>query len=315
LETDSKPPLTPGKNKTSVQKDPKEDAKGYITSLEKENIQRMVIADPQSVAPILKTTFLNQLRDKRRSSEKSPKHKLYRRATENLRKAEGYFTHAPDKKYVAFSKYKENHSTAPLAIEDLEAVELPQSLASLSDFEAINRKEALLGLADHFYEQVSRQFQDNRIWIGVWDLIDWIFIKYRLNQKLIEKSLDEKDEHPVRESEIASPLEDHDFSVEKVEQWAHKAALELEQRDQVAFYLRHAENYSLAQIAQILGYSGPSGPSYALERAEDKLRSFLRDKDGLAPDDLNREALSYFFDKLFSILKKSPAMPSDISGQ
>ena len=282
--------------------------------LEKASLQELLAVDESSIAQILKTAFINQYRDRRRNSLQSPRHKLYRSAMATLRHCDRFFTQSPTKGYVVFSKFDQNRLTPPLTEEDLTSIELPEAMAALTDFKAVNRKGALLELADHFWEEVSRMFSGVRIWINGWDFINWIFEMYRFDEHLL-MGLDDMESTPLALETGKGPQADAlYFDAAKIENWAHMAAVDLNDREQALIYLRYAKDYSLAQIADILGYSSPSGPIYRLENAEEKLRNFLRDKDWLCPDDPNPEAQALFFTVLFSILKKSPAMPSDITG-
>ena len=93
------------------------------------------------------------------------------------------------------------------------------------------------------------------------------------------------------------------FDAARVVAWAGQFAERLKPKEKAVFLMRHREGLTLEQIADKLGYSGPSGPAYPLARAEEKLRSFLRDLDWLSPEDENREARDLFLDTLFSLLK------------
>ena len=201
---------------------------------------------------------------------------------------------------MVFSMDSQSVETPPLTSEDL--AEIPYADEALT-YEAVNREGVLVRMAEHFWLEVKRIWYGKSVWVRVSDFITWVGLHVQLKQpRVSEERAGEKDLISAVADDRPGP-DQLFFDAARVVEWAGMFAARLKAKEKAVFWMRYHQGLTLEQIAERLNYGGPSGPAYTLERAEEKLRFFLRDLPWLSPDDLNPEALDLFLETLFSLLK------------
>jgi hypothetical protein len=276
---------------------------------DRSNIQNIILSGDCNPERALRNRFINYCLDKARAPDRDPYRYLYKRASDILRQSNSFYTRSEPKKGMAFSLHSENRSIPPLSREDLETISWPPDIIDRLDYEAVNRKSALLELATYFWNQTALDWGNQQVWIDLRDLVTWIGLHVPLNppkpkELLAEdaQSIDIVPDTQYQSNEI--PIEP-----EYLSKIADCTANLLGEREKEIFYYRRILGQSLKDIAEKLDYKGSSGPKYYLESAENKLRRFLRDKPGLAPHDLDDKAFAIFRKNLSAILKKTVSMP------
>ena len=285
----------------------------------KDVLKKLIGLNDKNFSRYLETSFINHCIDIARTKTQDPVKYLYKRLSDALRLSEKFYTTVKNE-FTAFSCYAKNRRIAPLTIEDLREIRFPAHMIETFDYSSINRKSVLLPLSEYFWEKVSQMLGNEAIWVNVWDVIEWIGLHVRLNvtdgieeiepcqPKKPTATNDDWSEQQGLLEFIPDKKSEPDkiyFDPQAVKKWASCFAEQLNQKEKAICYFSWALDLGLEEIAQKLGYNGPSGPHYLQKQTEDKLRKFLRDLDWLSPEDLNDKAFAVFFDTLISILKKS----------
>jgi DNA-directed RNA polymerase specialized sigma24 family protein len=107
----------------------------------------------------------------------------------------------------------------------------------------------------------------------------------------------------LSEDAIAGDFPGIRFDPERVKAWARQCASLLGRKEAQAFSLYENEGCGPSEIARRLGYRSASGAKYAIERAMQAMKGFMRDLPWVSPDDLDEEAFSLFRDEIIDSLK------------
>ena len=273
--------------------------------LEKKGFQKRLTAEGDNFKTYLKTAFIYHWIDKTRRSNLDPWRNLYKRAAVILSLSKDFHTSVKGVHGTAFSMAVECVPITPLSSEDFSEIPFPDQMIESREFEQINKKERLLSLAAYFWEKVSSIYGESPVLIDLRDFINWIGLHVMLSPVKPAGEYHEGERPFDQGSAIDSTPDKDNFNPALVKHWADNFAGFLNEREKSVTYLAYNEEISLKDIAQKMGYKGPSGPKYQLDQVESKLRFFLRDLPWLSHDDLNEEAFSFFLDTLLFILKKS----------
>jgi len=294
----------------------------------KSSFQEKMISRPQNKAYYLKWSFMNYCKDKARRRDADPFRYLYKRAAGVLRKSELFYTAAKGKMATAYSMEAENRPVPPLTSEDYGAIFFPANLLKSYDYGSISKESALVELAAHFWRQVSDLWEGEPVLVDIKDFVSWVGLHVPLSQfsaggdPSVGSELKRYPKGANAQPKASAPgdqIEDISalipdagsqpdqiyFDADLIKKWASNFSQLLNAREKAVFYMRYGEQYGFAEIADRLGYEGPSGPKYHLDRFEEKLRNFLCDLPWLSADDLNEKAFSLFNDTLLSLLKKT----------
>ena len=277
--------------------------------LEKKNFQKRLTAEGDNFKAYLKTAFIHHWIDKTRRLDLDPWRHLYKRAATVLSQSSRFFSSVRGEQGTAFSMVPEFVLITPLSSEDFSEILFPDHMLESREFEHMNKKVNILALAAYFWKRISGIYGKRPVLIDLRDFINWIGLHVPLSPLKQTDEYQQGDKPFDQGSAVDSTPDKRNFNPELVKQWAENFAAKLNQREKSVAYLSYKEDIGLKDIAKKLGYKGPSGPKYQLDRVEDKLKFFLRDLPWLSPDDLDEEAFSFFLDTLLFILKKSLPEP------
>jgi len=252
----------------------------------------------------LKTAFINHLISRSRTPDLQPFRYLYKRASGVLKASALFFTRAQPKRSSVFSMASDSVHIPPLTPEEFLRIAPPDPAVRIPPDGRL-RKKLLIDLAGRFWKEVSALFGHRPVWVRVSDLVSWIGSLTGLPSGPKTLSLEEEGSSAGRREDPASATETLYFDPAAVRRWAGQFHASLDGAEKTALYLRHGASLGLREIAGRLGARGASGAAYRVERAEAKLKYFLRDLPWLSPDDLNEEAFSLFWETLLSCLKKT----------
>ncbi len=279
--------------------------------LEKNNARLQALTHDPNAAIKLRQWFVRFWIDRTRRPDQDRYRYLYKRITNVLRNSDRFFTHAPNAKGTFFSMVPENQATAPLCDEDLDEIEMPEEIARLTDFDSINSKKIILVLTEHFWRQVTNLFGKRSVWVEIKALMVWIARSVSFENTLeTAQSLDGNPGVGLSFDRMESS-EQALYDPAMVKVWAGKAAMVLSENERLVFYLRYGRDMGLQAISGHMGSQGRSAgrSSYWLEKAHNRLKTFLRELPWLSPEDLDEEAFSLFRETLLAILKKLVSMP------
>jgi len=264
-----------------------------------------VLSESKNFSTYLKTAFINRWIGKTRLPHADPWRSLYKRAATVLRRSADFHISTRRGGGTAFSMAVGHSPVPPLSSEDMEEIPFPDEMLEKREIDFVKKGKIMLELASYFWRQVSGAHGDKPVLVDLRDFIEWIRAHVMLSpMKMETKSPGGGDPLDLAIESGANPEKIY-FDNDLVSQWAKNFAGRLTRTEKMVAYLVHQAGLSLKDIAMKLGYRGPSGPKYQLDRFEDKLRFFLRDLPWLSPDDLNEEAFSFFLESLFLILKTS----------
>jgi hypothetical protein len=135
--------------------------------------QHRLILDDRKVHLYLKRSFINHWISISRGGRSDPRRHLRRRVLELLRE-EGPFHTVPRGRSTCFSMVPGARAVQPLAEEDIAGIPFPWEKTESVTYEKVNRKETLLMLARHFWEEVSLIWERKPVCVDVSDFVTWI---------------------------------------------------------------------------------------------------------------------------------------------
>lgn len=279
--------------------------------LEKKDTSLQGLSHDPNAAIKLQHWFVRYWIDQTRRPDQDRYRYLYKRITNVLRNSDQFYIYAPDQKGTFFSTAPENQTTAPLCDEDLEGIDMPTEMAQLAGFDSINNKNTISAIAGHFWEQVSALFKGKAVWVEIKTLMAWIGRTVSFENMLeTAQNLDDNLGAGLTFDRIESS-EQSIYDPEIVKIWAKKAAMVLSKNERLVFYLRYGRDMGLQTIAEHMGSQGRSAgrSSYWLDKAHNRLKTFLRDLPWLSPEDLDENAFSLFRETLLDHLKEMVLMP------
>ena len=273
--------------------------------LEKEGLQKRLITEGKNLSKYLRTAFIFHWIEKTRRSGLDPWRSLYKHTAALLNESADFHSYARGSQGTAFSMSRECSPIPPLAEEDLSVIPFPDHIPDSHNLDNIKKKATLLALATYFHQKVCSIFPDTSVLIDLRDFINWIGLHVSLAPAKTTSELSDDQIHGEQE-QVAHPGTDKEiFNPGMIRQWAEKFANILNEKEKAVTLLAYGEGLTLREMAQKLGYKGPSSPKYQRDQVQEKLKFFLRDLPWLSPEDLNEEAFSLFLNTLFFILKKS----------
>ncbi|MFP4531472.1 MAG: hypothetical protein ACLFNS_02205 [Desulfobacterales bacterium] len=283
------------------------------------NLSRQLFAAGSNRAAYLLSAFVNHLIDKQRNKADNPYGYLYKRAGDVLRNDERFHLYAAAHAGIKFSLQNTgNIEIQSLTDEHLAEIPFPTDQVKELTYEMINRKSAIIQLAEFFWHKVSELFGRQPIFIQLNDFIQWIVrnIEMPATSEITAANAvfagnPNGQDNPGLDVTGLTP--DDTYSPERcritpqtIEKWAGNFCHQLAAKEKAIFFLHHIKGHTLAKTAGLLGYKSPSGPAYQLKQAESKLQFFLRDLPKLSPEageEVDEEAFSMFLGFVGRILK------------
>ena len=294
-------------------------------------LQKRLMAAGAQKGAYLQTAFTNHLIDRSRNPAADPFRYMYKRVRDLMDSAPGFHLIAKPQKGSAFSMRPQNRFILPLDDEDLESIPFPYGRIQSVDFQSVNKKDAILELAAYFWKCVSRMWEDAPVWTDIRDFVRWLQRHISLGDPAVEERGDvsknvrgkrrpeQKDGGGSYSDDIFESVPDVQaqpdrlyYDPDRIKTWAENFANGLSPKEAEVFYLRYEAGMGFEEIANKLGYQGPSGPKYRLDQIEAKLRYFLVDLPWVSPDgrqNPNPEAFDLFQNTLLLFLKKSFTEP------
>lgn len=224
-----------------------------------------------------------------------------------------FFTGAKDEDLSSFTLSQKKGSRPPSPWQPIagQSLDLSGIAFPINKFvyESINKKDVLLHLAQHLWEEISDIWGKIPVWVDIWDLISWIGLHISMKGQLVKK---EDSEGASLINGICDQTRKPDvlyYDRDLVRMWGENFANRLTVRERAVFGLQYGTNLKLKDIADELGYRGSSGAKYVIECIEGKLRFFLADLPWLSPDDFNRDAFRLFIDAILSVLNNAGKKP------
>ncbi len=266
-------------------------------------------ADPARFHAYLKTAFLNHWRDKTRVKDNDLSGYFHHRLGDVLRQSPAFHTRAKPKQPFCYTLNPRGVAIPRLTTEDMEAIPFPAEMVQTRDYEAIKSAETIRALAAYFWKRVVALWQGQPVWAAIDDLALWVERYIPLNGPARALSRAHEAVDPETLAGPNSFSDEIDLEPDEINQWARNFVNRLTPKEQKAFYLKWSRDWRLEQIAQSLGYQSASGAHHAIAKSQDKLRAFVVTLPGLSPPDLNRQALTLFFETVLSILKNERLTP------
>ena len=260
--------------------------------------------------------FINHLKDRVRNYTDDPYRYLYRRAREFLSASNDFHTALKSGRYLMFSLHPQNADQPPLTEEEILEIALPPGPQSRVDYKAACRQESMRHLAGHFWRQASSLRGGGPIWVDLRDFVDWMarHIAMPVLEQVDEGELGIESLAGSGDAGSAGPAE-HLQSPEEALQAAEMLRLAgcfagcLTAQEKAVCFLRDVLDLDWEEIAARTGYSGPSGPVYQYNKAERKMRAFIRDHASLSPEDFDPDDFRRFHREFLQILKECMPTP------
>lgn len=291
----------------------------YAYLLDREaQLEEVFKTEDEKWAPYLKRAFINHWIDKTRRRDVDGYRYLIKRTGDILREAKEFSTLVEKNQPTCFCLTPweawgpEPVRTVPPTEEDLQEIGFPQSLGAYPDYDHVNRKEILLGLASHFWKELTR-IQGRPVWVSIRDFMEWIRRYVILN---LPETMSSDTEGDVKEKRQGRNLEttmgdlERQELEEQCEKWAELFVGSLNDKERKAACLRYGAELNLERIALEMGYRGPSGPAYIVAGVERKLKAFMEGIPRSSSADSNEELSLVFLSRLMGILKKLLPAPS-----
>lgn len=271
-------------------------------------IQKKLTSSETDPVRVLTRFMFQRLMDRARWSPRNdPFRYLYKMTVDAVRETEGFYLSAKGRAGSLYSLEKESRFIGPLPREAYAALPLPDDMADRLSMKTIAGRKILIRLARRFWREINRLFQNRPVWIELRDLIQWIGIYVPLDREA-SHVLNLTGKNAPHEIEPAvEPDHDHAFDPAAVSRWAECFSGLLNEKEALAFHLHYGEEMPLKDVAERMGYSGPSGPSVHLKNVRETLHDFAADLRWLSPDEEtppNRLAQRLFKETLTEILKK-----------
>ena len=256
--------------------------------------------------PYLKQAFLNYWITRTRAPGADRQRHLYKRIQDILRTSDKFHTVSKRGRSTAFSMSADSREIPGLAAEDLSDIAFPLGRV---EYKSVNKKDALILLAAHFWKQVSETWGNIPVWVDIRDFVAWIGIHVSLKGPVVEKENPRGGCLVESAPDPASGPDAQYYDRDLVMMWAQKFFNRLTDKERAVFRLHYGAEMKFGQIARELGYRGGSGPKYIMDCIEKKLRFFLADLPWLSPDDYVRDAFQLFLETVLSFLNDAVEKP------
>lgn len=152
-----------------------------------------------------------------------------------------------------------------LSEEDLREIPLPAADLERFDYGSINKKDALLRLARHFWKEVCRMWGDKVVWVDIRDLIGWIGLHLPLRGLIPEEQGPDKPNKMEQIADYTQSPERMYYDPDLIKGWAENFSNRLAEKERAMFLLSYGKGSKLKEMAAELGYKGSSGPKYMLD--------------------------------------------------
>ncbi len=251
----------------------------------------------------LKTAFINYLIDNARYPDSDPRRYLYKRTLDCCRGSKEISIVRGPSGIRLMSLKPAAFQIACFAEEDLAEISFPEN-PKLRDVETISKKRSLLFLAVHFATELANLFGRSDAGIPVRDFISWLS-RYVDLLAPVEKSA----EFEIADCKSIEESMNFDLDKAHIDRMACSLADRFSQKECVVLYLHAVRGFSLARIAHILGFRGPSSVHYQLQKVLRKCRRFVSNIPETYVQDFNAQDLLSFQETLLEILKKNVPEP------
>lgn len=274
-----------------------EDMKSEILStlvqflLESPRIQSLLLSNPPGAGGIIRNSFRNHLVDMARNAD--PYRRLYRNAQEAIRACSHLSSQANKGTPLYFFRASQETPVRSLLVyEDLSSIPFPYEMCGSLDYSEINRKTALIALADYFLDQVGSLWCEPCPAVDLNSFTGWIRLSVAVGCRT-EPLVDSQG----KDRPYSSPGPMPDVELEAV-RCAAAFAHRLREIDREVFELYECLNLSHEEVKVRMGRN--SYPTYQKTRIEESLRNFLM------PFSWSRESMmfSLFIRHLCDTLKK-----------
>lgn len=230
---------------------------------------------------------------------------VYRRTRQFLVDSKDFYTFNIKPLPLMFA-LKEDADLLTDFLERIFEISFPYDIPGGSLFEDVNHRSVMLALAAYFCNQAAVLFQVDAVWVRLDNFIQWIAGSILLNHPVKnEKNMDKDALESVVDH--SSHISSRDMG--QIETCARYIAGQLTRQEKAVFYMKAEKKMKLEAIASALGYKGPSGVSYPLAKAGEKIRQAVFDDDNLSCADIRPEFFEELIQALLSILKKSVDLP------
>jgi hypothetical protein len=272
--------------------------------------QSLILAGRNGIERFIRHAFQNHLLDGVRKLGVDPWRYFYKRAAQVLRESDQFQKSLKSGRFFMFSLKAGAVSRPPLTEEELEAVDFPAGHGL--DFKTLCEQEPLTSLAAHFWREVSGMRAVD-LWVDLRDFANWVF--QHVVMPGVEKDSGDAEEGGLIESSANPEGAEHTTGPEdavraaEIRRLAACFAGRLEPEMKAVMYYRDVMDLSWKDIARRTGHSGPSGPVYTYTAAQGRVKTFIRDKRKLSPEDFDLQDYEIFHETLLQVLKESFTEP------
>lgn len=273
---------------------------------------------PGSIINWIITNFLKLMIDKTRTAQHFPRKYLYaciRKAlTSDGARNIKTFIHKRATYYTCSEKLEGGYENCFNPQEDdYREWPFPKNVF----LENIYQKETLICIAEFFCKEVKNR-TGKALWIPVQQLLRYILSFIPVPERFVFESMHELNDEDSdniesgveNDPEISTQyLDALDLSVEHlltvidIRKLAEKCAKSLDSNERKVLELYYHEEQFLKDVAEKLGYSGPSGVSYILEKARSRIRKFCERQPFLSPPGLDEKLFKSFMENLLMFCK------------
>lgn len=236
---------------------------------------------------------LSRSKDHNQDIHKNTWQLFYRHVLDLLGKSEHFVkTRSPHSHLILFSLGDPSPLTVA-TVEDFLDIPYPSDLPT--HFERVNTKDVIPALAGHFWSAAAERARDPNIRFSVNDFIVWV-------RQYVPLSL-HVDSHPTggEEKDTINPLLDHPGKADrdsdtrrKLEIWAQNFCCRLDEKEKKAFFFRQCKELPHKEVSALMGKKG--NLAYWMDKTIEKLKSFMRPLDLLAPEFARDEAFKEDFE-------------------
>lgn len=268
-------------------------------------IQSLLIHDPAAAAGAVIRSFLNEARDRIRSSIHNrdvykDNWRAFRRHVLAVLRESDQFIKFPCPRDVAFGM---SDTAGIVFIPPEVTAEIPFPPDVPADFERMNHKKHILRLAVHFWDHCGQLSGRGPVRINLNDFISWIG-----NHILLQVSPEPPTEDDSPISHISAPGQSHEKRI-CLETWAKNFYNRLDPRRKKIFYYYECAGYTGRQVAELMGRK--SHLSYQRHLIQEDLKQFLCPLDWLSPAPekgnapADPDAFRYFMENLCAALGRN----------
>ncbi|MCF8025894.1 MAG: hypothetical protein K9K82_10460 [Desulfobacteraceae bacterium] len=298
----------------------------FIFLAENRKIQEVMAAGHKESGGYLLNAFHNHCREKARSISVSPRKYFRRTALALIRETEALSSASEGtgagKGYATiYGKGPCREVLAPLSDEDRQQIPFTlecQQVFSGARKNALCNRKALFHALCWFLDQARERRQSPGSWVSLEAFLDWLMANRPPNLPIgpdmhNRHFYPDSDGEPVSFEEMlpdnSSRPDQQWYDPEPVASWAKMCVALLTREEQSLLYQKLVLHLNARQISENRGDISRNTVDNRSERALDKIRSFLADKQWVSFDDLNEKAFHHFMEKLNHELKNACLTP------